>query len=59
MRLVHLVRDSRAVASPGQRERVRPEIRGGKAYMARFNAITASKIWLTSNLLIGRLARRR
>jgi hypothetical protein len=50
--VIHLVRDSRAVAYSWTRKRVMPEIRDGSAHMATFSPAQASLTWLTSNLAI-------
>ena len=55
--LVHLVRDSRAVAFSWQRikERGQPS---GRAHMIRYDPITSSLRWLGNNLVAESLARR-
>jgi hypothetical protein len=58
LRLVHLVRDSRAVAYSWQRIRVRPEILASTQYMPVFTPLHVAQIWTISNLLIGHLRNR-
>jgi len=50
--VVHLVRDSRAVAYSWTRTRVMPEIRDRDAHMATFRPSQASLTWLGNNLAI-------
>ncbi len=54
--VVHLVRDSRAVAHSLQRKRKRPEIRDQEAYMPRLGAGRAATYWSWYNVLSGMLA---
>jgi hypothetical protein len=59
LHVVHLVRDSRAVANSWQRKRLRPEITSGKVYMPRRPTILTALRWNYSNLLdqaLGRVA---
>ena len=58
MHVVHLVRDSRAVAWSWQRTRVRPEIESGRAYMPTRSATRTSLDWDLRNGLVHVLARR-
>jgi hypothetical protein len=50
--VVHLVRDSRAVAYSWTRTRVMPEIQGRRATMATFGPAQSSLAWLGNNLAI-------
>jgi hypothetical protein len=56
LRLLHLVRDSRAVAFSWQRSKVRPEIAGRTEYMKKFAPGLAAFLWLGMNSAIGALA---
>jgi hypothetical protein len=51
LRVIHLVRDSRAVAHSWERVRLRPEIREGNAYMPRYGSARAALRWDLHNLL--------
>ena len=57
LELIHLVRDSRAVAFSWQRRRPRPEIHSRVEYVPRWSVSHASRNWLVANLLVARLAR--
>jgi hypothetical protein len=48
--VLHLVRDSRAVAHSWQRQKVRPEIHWQKEYMPRFSIFHSAKMWNNGNL---------
>lgn len=56
--LIHLVRDSRAVAHSWQRRQRRPEVQAREEFTPRWSASRASRNWLVANLLIGQLRRR-
>jgi hypothetical protein len=53
VKLLQLVRDSRAVAYSWQRRRLRPEVRGGDSFMLQLSPRQASWIWLTENAFAG------
>ncbi len=48
--VLHLVRDSRAVAYSWQRKKVRPEIHWEEQYMPQFSILRSSRLWNNSNL---------
>jgi len=50
--VLHLVRDSRAVAHSWQRKKRRPEIYWKEAYMPRFGILRSTREWVLSNSLI-------
>jgi len=50
--LIHLIRDSRAVAYSWQRKKKRPEIYWTNSYMSRYSIIKATQDWILKNLLI-------
>lgn len=52
--MLHLVRDSRAVAHSWQRKKVRPEIHWTKEYMPQFSPTRSSYNWMSNNYLCGR-----
>ena len=59
LRVVHLVRDSRAVAFSWQRKKIRPEITTQTAYMPTFNPTRISAEWTYRNIFAeigGRMA---
>jgi hypothetical protein len=49
-RVLHLVRDSRAVAFSLSRRRARPEVPGAEALMPRYAPVPASIEWMAGNL---------
>jgi hypothetical protein len=49
MRVLHLVRDPRAVSYSWTRRRAMPEVRGEEAYMATFSPFQSSLVWLGNN----------
>ncbi len=51
LRIVHLVRDARAVAYSWSREVARPESTTQGALMPQYSASTSGRRWMTSNLL--------
>jgi sulfotransferase family protein len=51
LHVVHLVRDSRAVARSWQRTVLRPEVTQRPTYMGRFRPATTAQHWVVSNLL--------
>jgi Sulfotransferase family len=58
--VLHLVRDSRAVAYSWTRRRQMPEVGGGDAFMATFSPATSARVWAGNNLavdLMGALGR--
>jgi hypothetical protein len=48
LHVIHLVRDSRAVAYSWQREKLRPEIREGNEFFPRFSLVNSSLRWNSS-----------
>jgi hypothetical protein len=58
LHVVHLVRDSRAVAWSWQRKRIRPEITDADAYMPQRTALRAGFDWDLRNALVHLLRRR-
>ena len=57
VRVVHLVRDSRAVAHSWQRAKFRPEANQFRQYMPIFPPRTSAKIWIQDNTFNGGLRR--
>ena len=57
VRVVHLVRDSRAVAHSWQRAKFRPEANQFRQYMPVFPPRTSAKIWIQDNTFNGGLRR--
>lgn len=55
--VLHLVRDSRAVAYSWQRQKVRPEIHWQQQNMPRFGVTRSSRSWVTNNLAMERFKR--
>ena len=55
--ILHLVRDSRAVAYSLQRRRLRPEVTDRAEYMAQFNPLASALRWVIVNLMISGNAR--
>lgn len=53
--VVHLIRDSRAVAHSWQRKKERPEIHWEEDYMSRYNPVTMAIAWNVLNLCLFRL----
>jgi Glycosyl transferase family 2/Sulfotransferase family len=53
LRVVHLVRDSRAVAHSWMRKKVRPEVTDQVEYMPRYSPWESATRWLSYNLLLG------
>lgn len=49
MHVVHLVRDSRAVAFSSQRKKRRPEIQSGEAFMATVTPQASAMTWIACN----------
>ena len=58
LRVLHLVRDSRAVAHSWARQVRRPEVVDAEAYMPTFSPLRVSALWTVQNLAFDRLARR-
>jgi hypothetical protein len=52
--MLHLVRDSRAVAYSWQRTKVRPEIHWQKQSMPKFGVVRSSRNWMSNNYLCER-----
>lgn len=52
--MLHLVRDSRAVAHSWQRQRVRPEIHWQKQFMPTFSPQKSARTWLINNMVVQR-----
>jgi hypothetical protein len=48
-RLIHLVRDSRAVAHSWTRRRAMPEVQGEEQYMATFGPVRSAAVWAGNN----------
>lgn len=59
LRVVHLVRDSRAVAHSWARRVRRPEVADAEAYMPTFSPVQVSALWTVQNLAFDVLAARR
>lgn len=57
VRVLHLVRDSRAVAHSWAKQVRRPEVTGAPAYMPRFSPLTVSTLWTVQNAAFELLAR--
>jgi hypothetical protein len=57
VRVLHLVRDSRAVAYSWTKRRRRPEIHWEEAFMPQFSPARSSHIWLQENLTANALRR--
>lgn len=53
--VLHLVRDSRAVAYSHQRAKLRPEIHGKKTYMDVIRPVSISRRWNALNILLNQL----
>ncbi|SBT63648.1 Sulfotransferase family protein [Micromonospora sediminicola] len=58
LRVVHLVRDSRAVAYSWAKQVRRPEVVDGEAYMPTFSPFTVSSLWTAQNAAFHLLAQR-
>src|SRR5262249_34137679 len=56
LRVIHVVRDSRAVAYSWSTRVQRPEAPGG-SYMTRYSSIRAAREWILQNASLGLLAR--
>lgn len=59
LRVLHLVRDSRAVAHSWAKQVRRPEVRDAESYMPRFSPLRTSLLYTVQNAAFDRLARRR
>ncbi len=57
-RVVHIVRDSRAVAFSWLRRRPRPEIAGARELMPRRSPVRTALAWVTANVEMEAIARR-
>ncbi len=57
LRIVHLVRDSRAVAHSWTRTKVRPEVHREVTYMRRVRPVRSALLWNETNALFDALAR--
>ncbi len=55
--LLHLVRDSRAVAYSWLRKKVRPDVHWKQDFMPQFSLLHSGRNWVLMNLLIEQLAR--
>ena len=51
LRVVHLVRDSRAVAYSWTKSKVRPEVVGRRVLMPQLSPVQASRVWSRTNFL--------
>lgn len=58
LRVLHMVRDSRAVAHSWAKQVRRPEVVDGEAYMPTFSPMTVSALWVAQNAAFHVLARR-
>nr|WP_229399220.1 sulfotransferase [Micromonospora okii] len=58
LRVLHLVRDSRAVAYSWAKQVRRPEVVDAEAYMPTFSPLTVSKLWTAQNTAFHLLATR-
>jgi hypothetical protein len=58
LRVLHLVRDSRAVAHSWARTVRRPEVVDAEEYMPTFTPLRVSALWIAQNLAFDTLARR-
>ena len=58
LRVVHLVRDSRAVVYSWQRKKIRPEVLGKVEYLVRPNPVRAALEWDFNNVFVHLLRRR-
>jgi hypothetical protein len=58
LRVLHLVRDSRAVAHSWAKQVRRPEVVGVEEYMPTFKPLRVSALWTAQNLAFDTLARR-
>lgn len=58
VRLLHIVRDSRAVSHAWSRPKLRPEIGDGTTLMPRFSMLKSATDWLSYNAFFERLGRR-
>jgi hypothetical protein len=58
LRVVHLIRDSRAVAYSWAKQVRRPEVVDGEAYMPTFSPFTVSGLWTAQNAAFQLLASR-
>jgi hypothetical protein len=59
LRVLHLVRDSRAVAHSWAKQVRRPEVRDTESYMPRFSPLHTSLLYTVQNTAFDRLGRRR
>lgn len=55
--ILHLVRDSRAVAYSWQRKKLRTEVHWKQEYMPRFSLIHSARAWMLNNMMIHALIR--
>lgn len=53
--VLHLVRDSRAVAYSSQRAKIRPEVTDRQLYLLRRTSVSTSVFWTANNLAAARL----
>ncbi len=58
LHVIHMIRDSRAVAYSWGRKKLKPEITNKINYMPRYSLIKSSINWITFNLLILRIGKR-
>lgn len=57
LKVLHLVRDSRAVAYSWSKSVRRPEVTTGEQYMPRWSPLTVCALWTVQNFAFDRLAR--
>ena len=58
MRIIHLIRDSRAVAYSWQRKKRNPAVQQKEAYMERLNIIRSSILWSFDNFFVNLLRKK-
>jgi hypothetical protein len=52
LRIVHLIRDSRAVAYSWQKKKRRPEIFWKEEYIPRYSSVKSTQDWMRKNLMV-------
>jgi len=58
LRVLHIVRDPRGVAHSWSKQKLRPEVTTGEAYMPQYSPLHAAAQWDTHNALFAALGRR-